>query len=921
MLEGREEELAWLATRLAALREHRPFAALVRGEAGVGKSALIDAAVQDAKGVRVLRARGYESDREIPFAGLLELAAPLLELRERLPGAQRDAVEAAFALRRPEPHDRFAVPAGLLGLLSHAAEDEPLVTVVDDVHWLDDASRDALLFVARRLAGEPIGVLMGLRDGAVADLDFSGIEELALAGLDEASSLRLLRRDSPDLPERVAGALVAATAGNPLALQEVPAALSAGQRAGTDALADPLPTTAAVEEAFARQIAALPAEAGAALTVAAAMSRIDLDELLPALERVGLDQGALGPAEQAGLLTPAGPGRVGFRHPLLRAAAFNAATGQQQRDAHTALAHTARDPRRRAWHLAHAAVQADEEVATALEDAAHDARGRGGHAEAARAFTRAAELSTVPAARGRRSLEAAQDSALIGRTEAAAALLEAADPLIEEALRPAADRLRGNLEMRTGNPVDAQAILDGAADRALEGGDPATAATLLLESAIGHTRTGNPTGMMDTLGRAEEAAAAAGGVAEVVTRIMLVVSRTVLGQSPDVHEQLAALEPLLAELPLVHLAEPVGLLGQIAMTVEEFTIAERIAEELLDQQRRAGAVGTLPYPLSVRAMLGERQGRWPEALADAREAVLVAHEVGHLTMHAFTLAVLAHIEADLGHTDSARAHARESAELADRGGATNLGIYSYAALGRAELAVEAAGAAAEALDEAARRRGLLAWREPAMVLDGADHVEALLRTGRQDEAAEALGRLAEQAETAGGTWGRAATERARLMMAEGDDVDAHAARALAWHEQAAMPYERARTELAWGERLRRMRLRSQARAPLTRALDTFRELGARPWVLRTERELEAAGARSPEPTSAGPGRDDLSTHELRIALMVAQGMTNREVAAALFLSPKTIEFHLSRIYRTLGVRSRTQLARFLARDQQAGIAP
>ena len=909
-----------MATRLAELRRHRPFAALIRGEAGVGKSSLIDAAVGQARGVRVLRARGYESDRDIPFAGLLELASPLLELRDRLPEAQREAVEAAFALRQAGPHDRFAVPAGLLGLLSHAAEDEPVVVVVDDVHWLDDASRGALLFVARRLAGEQIGVVLGLRDGAVTGLDFSGLEELALTGLDQSSALRLLRRDQPYLPDRVAGALVAATAGNPLALLEVPAALTPEQRAGTDALADPLPTTAAVEDAFARQIAALAEETGAALVVAAAMSRIDLDELLPALERVGLGAGALGPAEQAGLVAPAAPGRIAFRHPLLRAAAFNAATGQQQRDAHTALAHTARDPRRRAWHLAHAAVQADEEVAAALEDAAHDARGRGGHAEAARAFARAAELSTVPAARGRRSLEAAQDASVVGRTESAVALLEAADPLIEDDLRPAAERLRGNLEMRTGDPLDAQAILDAAAGRALEAGDPATAATLLLESAIGHTRTGDPTGMMETLGRAEEAAAAAGGVAELVTRIMLVVSRTVLGQAPDVHEQLAALEPQLPALPLVHLGEPVGLLGQIAMTVEEFAIAERIADELLSQQRRAGAVGTLPYPLSVRAMIGERMGRWPEALADAREAVLVAHEVGHLSMHAFTLAVLAHIEADLGHTDDARAHARESASLADRAGATNLGIYSYAALGRAELAVEAADAAAEALDEAARRRRLLAWREPAMVLDGADHVEALLRTGRRDEAAEALERLAGQAETAGGEWGHAATERARLMMAESDDVDAHAARALAWHDHAPMPYERARTELAWGERLRRLRLRSQARAPLTRALETFRELGARPWVVRAERELDAAGARAPEPAGAGPGRADLSSHELRIALMVAQGMTNREVAAALFLSPKTIEFHLSRIYRTLGVRSRTQLARFLAQDQQAGPA-
>ncbi|HEX5910473.1 MAG TPA: ATP-binding protein, partial [Thermoleophilaceae bacterium] len=250
MLEGREEELAWMATRLEALRRHRPFAALIRGEAGVGKSSLIDAAVGHARGIRVLRARGYESDRDIPFAGLLELASPLLELRDRLPEAQREAVEAALALRQAGPHDRFAVPAGLLGLLSHAAEDEPVVVVVDDVHWLDDASRGALLFVARRLAGEPIGVLLGLRDGVAPALDFSGIEELALRGLPVDSALRVLHGAAPDLPERVARTLVDATAGNPLALLEIPAALTAEQRAGTDALTDPLPTTTALEGAF-----------------------------------------------------------------------------------------------------------------------------------------------------------------------------------------------------------------------------------------------------------------------------------------------------------------------------------------------------------------------------------------------------------------------------------------------------------------------------------------------------------------------------------------------------------------------------------------------------------------------------------------------------------------------------------------------
>ena len=415
MLEGREEELAWLAGRLAALHDHRPFAVVVRGEAGVGKSSLIDAAVDRAEGVRVLRARGYESDRDIPFAGLLELATPLLELRDRLPDAQRDAVEAAFALRQPGPHDRFAVPAGLLGLLSHAAEDEPLVAVVDDVHWLDDASRDALLFVARRLAGEQIGVVLGLRDGAVTGLDFSGIQELALAGLDEASSLRLLRSELPGPSgargRRAGGRHRRQPAGAPGGPRGAdPRAARGYRRAGRPA-AHHRRGRGRVR-APDRGASTRPARA---LTVAAAMSRIDLDELLPALERVGLGEGALGPAERAGLVVPAGTGRIAFRHPLLRAAAFNAATGEQQRDAHTARPAPAAIPAA-APGTCPPAVHADEAVAGPLEEAAADARARGGHAEAARAFARAAQLSTDPAATGRRALAAAQDSAVVGQS-------------------------------------------------------------------------------------------------------------------------------------------------------------------------------------------------------------------------------------------------------------------------------------------------------------------------------------------------------------------------------------------------------------------------------------------------------------------------------------------------------------------------
>ena len=294
----------------------------------------------------------------------------------------------------------------------------------------------------------------------------------------------------------------------------------------------------------------------------------------------------------------------------------------------------------------------------------------------------------------------------------------------------------------------------------------------------------------------------------------------------------------------------------------------------------------------------------------------MAHEVGHVSMHAFTLAVLAHLEGDLGDTDSARAHARQSAAMADGAGATNLGIYSFAALGRAELAAEQPEEAAAALDEAARRRIMLGWREPGVVLDGADHVEALLRAGREDPPPRpgADGRPGRADQQGMGT---AATERSRLLTADAADVDAHAREALAWHDKVDMPYERAprswpgasgyagfgfgpRRGSRWAGRWRR----SASWAPA---------LG-----LRAERELDAAGVRPPEAVPSAPGREDLSTHELRIALMVAQGMTNREVAAALFLSPKTIEFHLSRIYRTLECAVTEQLARFLAQDQQAG---
>ena len=288
MLDGRTDERRWLDARLGGLNEGACFAAVVRGEAGVGKSALIAAAVDGLAGVRVLRTRGYEADADIPFAGLLELVAPLLERRDELPIAQREALATAFALAPPSAHDRFAVPAGLLGLIGLAATDGPVLVVVDDAQWLDDASRDAIRFVARRLAASGAGILLAVRDGAGPALDLSGLDELVLGGLDDESAARLVRRRWPRLPATTVSALVAATAGNPLALLEVPGVLTAAQHDGDEPLTDPLPTTTAVERAFVQQLEALPAGVRRALVLAAAASRSGVDALAAALRELGL---------------------------------------------------------------------------------------------------------------------------------------------------------------------------------------------------------------------------------------------------------------------------------------------------------------------------------------------------------------------------------------------------------------------------------------------------------------------------------------------------------------------------------------------------------------------------------------------------------------------------------------------------------
>jgi predicted ATPase len=367
MLLGRDRELGLLEAKLGAAREGRPFALVVRGEPGIGKTALLIEAVRRADGFTVLATRGVEAHAALPFRALHALVAPLLDLRDALPPAQAQALGAAVDLEPPTPHDRFAVPAAVLGLLGIAAQRGPILVVADDAQWLDAASRDALRFVARRLPDAPIGVLAGGRAASTpADgFDVRGIEVLEVEPLDRAPARALLEQAAPDVATSVAEELLDAADGNPLALLETPRLLSAEERTGHTPLIAPPRPGEELEAAFAREVAGLPEDARRAVTVAAAMESGPVGRLLDALARVGLDETALAPAERVGTLSLA-DGQLAFRHPMVRAAAYHAAGEQERRAAHHTLAETVGDARIRAWHLAAGAHRADATVAAEL---------------------------------------------------------------------------------------------------------------------------------------------------------------------------------------------------------------------------------------------------------------------------------------------------------------------------------------------------------------------------------------------------------------------------------------------------------------------------------------------------------------------------------------------------------------------------
>ena len=602
-----------------------------------------------------------------------------------------------------------------------------------------------------------------------------------------------------------------------------------------------------------------------------------------------------------------------FRHPVLRSVVYHSVSPPERRQAHGALARALGPAPAAAWHAALAVRSADEAVAARLAEVAADGGRRGAPASAMRGLALAAAITPGPELRAVRLRDAAANALLAGRTDEAAGLVEQGLAVTDDPLRTSELRqLRAGVLLRQARPDEALAVLEQeSAASAAE--DPARAARLLLEGATVHMMTGDMPALLDLAERAGSLAAGVDAEAELVARLVTAEVRLARGETALGAPVIAALEPTLLAVPLAPgTTELITMAGHATLWIEDFDRAGRLIDRVVRDARAANALGILAYPLATRAHLDFRLGRWADALADAEAAVETAELSAQSGMLAHALAALALVQAGLGQREAARASGQRSLELARRFDARALMLYAHHALGLEALG---AGRPQDAIDDLAQCAAIVAAQgayEPGLVQWQGDHVEAFVRAGQPDGARGALAQLEADAARTDRTWALAAAARCRGLMAADDAFEAELLAALALHDRAEQPFERARTELVLGERLRRARRLADAREPLRRALAAFERLGARDWASRARDELRTAGATTGEAPAVRRGFDELTAHELRIALLAARGRSNPEIAADLVLSRKTIEYHLGQVYRKLGLRSRTELAAHLA---------
>jgi DNA-binding CsgD family transcriptional regulator len=913
-LRGRRDECAALDGLLQGARAGRSAVLVARGEAGVGKTALLDYAIGSASGMLVVRASGVESEMELAFAVLHQLCAPLLDRLERLPAPQRHALEITFGLSEGPAPDRFFVGLAVLGLLSEAAEECPLLCVVDDAQWLDRASAQVLAFVARRLQADSVVMLFAAREPSDQT---AGLPELVLEGLRGADARALLASVIPGrLDERIADELLSETRGNPLALLELPRGLTAAQLAGGFGLPEALPLEGRIEGRFLQRLEALPADTRRLLLVAAADPTGDPALVWRAAARLGLTRAALEPLAGADLIEIGA--RVRFRHPLVRSAVYRAAAPAERRGVRAALAEATDprvDPDRRAWHLAEAMAGPDESVAGALERAAGRAQARGGLAAAAVFLERAAALTPDPARRAQRALAAAQTKYEAGALDDALALLAAAETGgVDDLQRARVDLLRAQIAFAVQRGGDAPALLLEAA-RALEGVDPDRARTTYLE-ALEAVR------FADRLARGadviEVSRAALAGPAPRrpprPTDLLLqgMATLPIDGHAAGVPILKAALSAFRAEAVLPpEESRWLSFACRAAWDVWDEESWRLLATRELQRARDAGALTAMPLLLSslsyLQVLCGELSAT--ESLLDEIRATTAATGIPAHRYVEIWVAALRGRELELSAlVEDFTTDAKARGEGFALGFAAQAGAVLYNGLGRY---AEALAAVREAVDVAP-------YSELSTPSAVAELVEAAARAGEHRIAERALERLTLSTRPSGSDWALGVEARSRALLSDGDAAERLYQEAIERLRRTRVRVQLARTHLLYGEWLRRERRRLDARDQLRTAVELFTSMGAEAFAARAERELLATGERVRKRRIET--REQLTAQEIQIARLARVGLSNAAIGERLFISQHTVAYHLRKVFSKLGITSRNQLKRVLPDSVSAGQA-
>jgi DNA-binding CsgD family transcriptional regulator len=910
-LVGRQRERAALERLLDNARDSHGAVLVVYGEPGVGKTALLEYAVEAGEDFRVVRAAGVEGEMELDYAALQQLCSPLLEFVERLADPQREALGVAFGLSAGHAPSPFLVGLAVLGLLSEAAEQQPLLCVVDDAQWLDGASARALAFVARRLLAERIALAFAARHVSNGWVRFPQLRVEPLGRRDARALLESIL--AARLDESVLEQIIAETGGNPLALLELPRGLTPAQLAGGFGLPAALPLSAGIERSFARRLARLPGDTRRLLLLAAAEPVGDPAILWRAARQLEIPETAAHAAESEGLLTL--DGAVVFRHPLVRSAVYGAADPSERREAHRALADATDpqiDPDRRAWHRAQAASVPDEDIAAELERSAGRAQARGGLAAVAAFLERAAALTPEFTHRAQRLLAAASARRDAGDLEAARGLLESLEAgVLDELGYARVDLLRAQIALEQRRGADAGRLFLSAASR-LEPLDPELARETYLE-ALGGAMASD----VEVVGGAPAVAAAAraapsGAVPPRMVDVLLdaFAIRLTNGYAAAAPTLARALELLLAiDFSNEDVSRGLSVSSArnsniVALEMWDDEALHLLAARQVQVARDTGALAHLQFALSFLARSHMLAGELAAATLLIDEARLIAEATGNPPLVNAPM-ILAAWRGDEGQASELIEATAE--EAATRRWTSNSYARSvlYNGLGRHDAARVAAW---EAFGPDPIGYGTFLVPELA---------EAAARTGDRALLELALEWLSERTRVISSGWATGIETRVRALASEGEVAESLYRQSIANLSGTRVRLELARTHLLFGEWLRRERRRLDARDHLRTALEAFTSMGAEAFARRAERELLATGAHARKRTV--DTRDQLTPQEAQISRLVAQGHTNREIAAQLFISPSTVEYHLRKVFAKLGINSRTKLARAL--PPEPGAAP